>query len=89
MPTVGGGVFRIDPQNGSLFLMASPDRETTPLLQAKIKVNPIHKRPRKIAQIIYPVYPDDLGISSIIIYSARPKLEHDLNLYHLLFIHSP
>ncbi|XP_073992691.1 cadherin 89D isoform X2 [Rhodnius prolixus] len=59
VPSPDSALFKIHPKNGSLYLIASPDREKTNSLQAKIKVS-IGKRARNLPHMIYPVYPDDL-----------------------------
>lgn len=59
-PSPDDDYFRVDPKNGSLFLVISPDREAVQELQAKVKVV-MSKRGRNLAHVIYPVYPSDLG----------------------------
>ncbi|KAL1115659.1 hypothetical protein AAG570_005949, partial [Ranatra chinensis] len=68
VPTLVEGAFQVDPTNGTLYLMRSPDREVTPVLQAKVKVNPV-KRGRSNGEskprVVYPLYPDDLAPNEV------------------------
>lgn len=55
--------FNVNPSNGSVHLMKSPDREVTPVLKAKIRVDRLSKRGKSV-QMIYPLQSDalvDLG----------------------------
>ncbi|KAF6213522.1 hypothetical protein GE061_011242 [Apolygus lucorum] len=63
-PSPDSDYFRVDPRNGSLFLVISPDREAVHELQAKVKVV-LSKRSRNLAHVIYPVYPSDIDDNEV------------------------
>ncbi|KAJ8945983.1 hypothetical protein NQ318_017099 [Aromia moschata] len=53
-------VFRIDPRNGSLFIMESPDREKKDLYELIIRLDQ-YKVGRDMAVMVYPVTNERLG----------------------------
>lgn len=63
IPDEQSSYFSVNPSNGSVHLMKSPDREVTPVLKAKIRVDRLSKRGKSV-QMIYPLQSDalvDLG----------------------------
>lgn len=63
IPDVHSSYFSVNPGNGSVHLVKSPDRELTPVLKAKIRVDRLSKKGKSV-QMIYPMQPDafvDLG----------------------------
>lgn len=62
MPDEHSSYFSVNPLNGSVQLVRSPDREATATLRAKIRVDRVRKG--KSVQMIYPMQPDafvDIG----------------------------
>ena len=53
VPSVDSNAFNIDPKNGTLYLVKSPDREVKMKYEVKIRVDRI-KRGRGMATFIYP-----------------------------------
>lgn len=47
--------FRIDPNNGTLWLVRSLDRETQDLYNIKIRADPVYREGRHMASIMYPI----------------------------------
>lgn len=47
--------FRIDPNNGTLWLVRSLDRETKDLYNIKIRADPVYREGRHMASITYPI----------------------------------
>lgn len=47
--------FRIDPNNGTLWLVRSLDRETKDLYNIKIRADPVYREGRHMASIMYPI----------------------------------
>lgn len=63
IPDEHSSYFSVNLSNGSVHLIKSPDRELTPLLKAKIRVDRLSKRGKSV-QMIYPMKSDvivDLG----------------------------
>lgn len=64
IPDEHSSYFSVNSVNGSVHLIKSPDRELTPTLKAKIRVDRLSKKGKSV-QMIYPMQPDafvDLGI---------------------------
>lgn len=56
---VGNGKeFRIDPNNGTLWLVRSLDRESQDLFKIKIRAEAAHRKGRNMASITYPIADD-------------------------------
>lgn len=47
--------FRIDPNNGTLWLVRTLDRETKDLYNIKIRADPVNREGRNLASIMYPI----------------------------------
>lgn len=47
--------FRIDPNNGTLWLVRSLDREVKDLYNIKIRADPVYREGRHMASIMYPI----------------------------------
>ncbi len=63
IPDEHSSYFNVNPSNGSVHLVKSPDREVTAVLRARIRVDRLSKRGKSV-QMIYPVQSDafaDLG----------------------------
>lgn len=63
IPDEQSSYFNVNPLNGSVHLIKSPDRELTPVLKAKVRVDRVSKKGKSV-QMIYPLQSDsfvDLG----------------------------
>ncbi|GLH03452.1 Cadherin-89D [Gryllus bimaculatus] len=50
-------MFEVDPNNGTLYLVSSPDREKKSRLEVKVKAESV-KKGRALPVMLYPVHPD-------------------------------
>lgn len=53
--------FRIDPNNGTLWLIRSLDREMEDLYKLKIRADPVFREGRRMASIMYPISDERVG----------------------------
>lgn len=53
--------FRIDPNNGTLWLVRSLDRETEDLYKLRVRADPVFREGRHMASIMYPISDERVG----------------------------
>lgn len=53
--------FRIDPHNGTLWLVRSLDREVEDTYKLKVRAEPVYRESRHMASIMYPITDERIG----------------------------
>lgn len=53
--------FRIDPHNGTLWLVRSLDREQEDMYRLKVRADPVYRESRHMASITYPITDERIG----------------------------
>lgn len=60
VPSEFSSIFNVDQNNGTVYLIISPDREKNDHLEVTVRAHPA-KRSRTFPTMVYPVHLTDLG----------------------------